>query len=250
MLLWIKSFAPLHDNTRTKPLMVSVGLSCSPCENAQPLTVFLGIYIMTKFIEIPANKSSIAKRRNVLGVGINDAWYLTQPKIDGKIIMCKYYQTWMNMLKRCYCKKLHKRRPTYIDCMVCNDWLKFSNFKSWMETKDWENKHLDKDLKVLGNKLYSPNTCCFTSNKVNNILAHAFNKKGNITKGVIKYGKKFKSSCMDEYGNHLRSIETFSTESEAHEMWRTIKKKVILKVANLPENLEIKEYIIKQSLLI
>ena len=105
----------------------------------------------------------------VYGVGTNDAGYAIQVMesvrgANGKpkqriIWFCPFYRRWVHMLERCYSERYQEKKPTYIGCTVCEEWLRFSNFKSWMETQDWEGKHLDKDLLVEGNKIYSPDTC-------------------------------------------------------------------------------------------
>ena len=51
-----------------------------------------------------------------------------------------------------------------------------------MEQQDYIGKVLDKDLKVTGNKIYSPETCLFISPKVNGylIIKHGRNTSGFI----------------------------------------------------------------------
>lgn len=98
----------------------------------------------------------------VYGVGINDADY-TVATGDGP--MCSYYVRWFSMLQRCYDEGALSRDPSYRGVTVCEEWLIFSNFKAWMETKDWEGKCLDKDLK--GGVVYSPETCLFISQDLN-----------------------------------------------------------------------------------
>lgn len=123
----------------------------------------------------------------VCGVGVNDAEYITQPKINGKQVCCPFYRVWHDMLTRCYSKKHQLKRPTYINCIVCEKWLTFSNFKTWMENQDWEGKHLDKDLLGDG-KLYSPETCCFVEGWLNNLFTNC-NSSGVCyveTKGKFK----------------------------------------------------------------
>ena len=82
-------------------------------------------------------------RKLVHGVGINDADYAvvefeTIGYADGKrkqklVWFCPYYRAWTSMLKRCYSIKSQERQPTYKGCSVTDEWLTFSNFKSWME---------------------------------------------------------------------------------------------------------------------
>lgn len=107
----------------------------------------------------------------VYGIGINDADYpVNITEGEGKqrkiIWRCAYYQKWVNMLDRVNGSHY---RPSYVETSVCEDWLNFSAFKSWMEQQDWQGKELDKDLKGDGT-LYSPETCVFVSKKVNMLV--------------------------------------------------------------------------------
>jgi hypothetical protein len=131
------------------------------------------VNMQNQFIEKPASKKSIAFRKPVHGVGINDADYEIHPTINGKKAMCKYYRSWHSMLERCYSKKVQARQPAYKGCTVCDEWLTFSNFKSWMIKQEWQGKALDKDIRVKGNKVYSPETCMFVTAKENTVEALA-----------------------------------------------------------------------------
>jgi len=84
-----------------------------------------------------------------------------------KGINTKCYQTWSDMLRRCYNAVLHKKFPTYKDCTVCTSWLNFQNFASWFDLNYIEGCELDKDLRVAGNKVYSPSTCMFVTQAEN-----------------------------------------------------------------------------------
>jgi len=84
----------------------------------------------------------------------------------------KSYSTWANMLQRCYSKTYHAKKPTYIECYVTEEWLNFQNFAEWFEKnynpEIMERWSLDKDILVKGNKVYSPETCCFVPYEINN----------------------------------------------------------------------------------
>lgn len=122
----------------------------------------------------------LKKNKLVYGVGVNDADYVVQKferigyeagKIKLNLVwVCPYYSIWMAMLKRCYSAKYQESRPTYTGCTVATEWLTFSNFKSWMEKQDWQNKHLDKDLLFEGNKVYNSDTCMFVTQLVNSFI--------------------------------------------------------------------------------
>lgn len=136
------------------------------------------------FKEIPKNNYSSAKRKPVLGVGINDADYKTIYEEEGNKYRCPFYVKWKDMLRRCYSEKVHKNRPTYKGCTVCEEWVIFSNFKRWMEQQEWEGNHLDKDLKVKGNKVYSPDHCLFVSPLVNGLIHENKKTRGKYPLGV------------------------------------------------------------------
>ena len=138
-------------------------------------------------MDMSKRKSNVKGKKLVYGVGINDADYATQIKKtigyeNGKqkqklIWSCHFYEKWKSMLERCYSERFKIKFPTYKDCTVCEEWLTFSNFKSWMEEQDWQGKELDKDLLVVGNKIYSPQTCCFLTKMINTFIMDRENSK-------------------------------------------------------------------------
>lgn len=87
----------------------------------------------------------------------------------------KAYDTWSNMIFRCYSEKSFIDHPTYRDCTVCDEWHNFQNFAKWFYDNYIEGCHLDKDIKIKGNRIYSPDACLFVSIKENNIEAKAKN---------------------------------------------------------------------------
>jgi len=158
-----------------------------------------------------------------LGVGIMDADYPVQPLLpNGKIDRCPFYVTWINMLGRCFSEEYKQKRPSYKECSVCEEWLTFSNFKSWMEQQDWYGKCLDKDLLVYQNKVYSPETCVFVTNDVNGFMTKSNKTRGNYPLGVTfqKDCNKFRPRC----GKTFR-LGLFSTPEAAHKAWQKEKIK-------------------------
>ena len=91
------------------------------------------------------------------------------------------YQTWHNMLTRCYNKKYQEKYPTYKECYVCNRWLLLSNFVEDFKLINGYNENkilnhelcLDKDIKSDGkNKEYSLKNCMFVSASENSKQAN------------------------------------------------------------------------------
>lgn len=165
------------------------------------------------------------------GVGVNDANYQvrTTKVVSGKRVIvfdCPFYRTWKNMLRGCYSKTKANslRNKSYLSCIVCSEWLIFSNFKYWMEQQEWEGKYLDKDLTYLGSNLYSPETCCFISREINNFLTHCKRKDG-IPLGVCKL-KTGKFKAQISYKNKTESLGEFNCPSQAHFTW--LKYKIMI----------------------
>ena len=166
----------------------------------------------------------------IYGIGVNDALYKTvvyEGDTNNKKIVwvCPYFMRWKNMLKRCYCLSHLKAHPSYIGCSVCEEWLIFSNFKSWMETQDWEGKVLDKDLLVYQNKTYSPETCVFIEEPLNLFLTKRFNGRGDFLLGVdyVKNRNKFRARIKDIITHKEVHLGYFISEVEAHKCWQKAK---------------------------
>lgn len=79
------------------------------------------------------------------------------------------YIAWSGMIYRCYNDEFKRKHKTYKDCYCVDDWHNFQIFADWFESEvrklDEVPKviHVDKDIRVKGNKLYSPDTCMLVS---------------------------------------------------------------------------------------
>jgi len=186
---------------------------------------------LNTFIEVPATKQSFAQRKLVYGFGINDAKYFTQRKINGSRLMCPYYQKWVAMIERCYSERLHKTRPTYIGCSVCDEWKVFSNFKTWMSSKDWQGMDLDKDLLSPGNKIYSPEFCILIPASINTLLIDCGSNKGDYPTGVSfhKSSGKYGAYCRTEGDQNWLGL--FKTPELASLAYREFKSDYIISIA-------------------
>lgn len=177
-------------------------------------------------------------KKLVYGVGINDAGYVVQRRetigyVNGKrkekqVWVCPYYIAWVNMLSRCYSVKFQERNPTYKGCGVSDEWLTFSNFKSWMEKQNWEGNQLDKDLLFEGNKIYSAETCVFVTRLVNMFTKDQAAARGEWLIGVCwtKRDGKFIAQCSNPFTKKIEKLGYFDCEQEAHETW--LKRKLEL----------------------
>ena len=137
------------------------------------------------FIYKEPDRRSIKGRRLVYGVGINDANYQTQPKIDGKQVKCPIYRLWNHIFERCYDPKALAKRPKYIGCTVDKKWHSFMAFRKWiLEQPEWEGLQIDKDLLVSGNKIYGPDTCLLVSHSVNCFMTEVKVTNSGLPLGV------------------------------------------------------------------
>jgi hypothetical protein len=200
---------------------------------------------MNTFVEIKASNSSLTKRSLVCRVGINDSWYRTHSVINNVRVVCPYYSIWSAMIKRCYESKVENKNPSYIGCTVCDSWHTFSNFRSWMILQDYTNKQLDKDILVFGNKIYSPDTCLFVSQKINTLIKNSSVKKGSHPVGISWYSrdKCYRAYCHN--GVKLVHLGYFDTEDEAVRVYKDFKSNVILEVANNEEDLVVRQALLR-----
>lgn len=166
----------------------------------------------------------------VHGVGINDAIYsVTANKVvDGRKTqswICPIYLAWRSMIGRCYSDLCQEKHPTYRGCSVSAEWLTFSKFHSWMSVQDYAGNHLDKDILVPGNKVYSEESCVFVSPKLNTFLNSLSASRGQWPIGVYchKPSGKFNALCRNPFTGKQESLGLFESPEEAHEKWRARK---------------------------
>lgn len=179
------------------------------------------------------------QRKLSYGVGVNDADYAVQLRRkfldeNGKLVSrivweCPFWASWISMLERCYSEALQKKFPTYKDCYVCDEWLLFSNFRLWMEQHEWQNRSLDKDLLVYGNKVYSPDTCMFIPQQINLLIQEK--KRGTLTGLAINRPKtRFQATVQDQTSNKSLTLGTYDTLFEAKNVWIAKKIEIAIKL--------------------
>lgn len=119
---------------------------------------------MVNFREVALPLTYKTRNRLVCGIGINDAWYITERKEEGVVVKCPYSVKWKCMLTQV--GKLVKRSGLPATEFICEGWLKFSNFRFWMEQQDWK----DKEFKLKDTYPYSPANCTFIPSRKNNLV--------------------------------------------------------------------------------
>lgn len=165
--------------------------------------------------------------KSVFGIGcVGDGKYLTRENGINTI----HYNTWHDMLKRCYNEASKDKFPAYFGiCKVCNHWLNMQNFSEWFDEKKYEcgeRLHIDKDILYVGNKIYSPNTCILVPQRINMLFMNKSNRF-NLPNGIepLKSGKYSAS-----YGG--KKIGTYNTIEEAIMAHEIERQKAVIKITN------------------
>ena len=176
---------------------------------------------------MPQGPKKRRSKRLVVGHGIKGN-AITQGA-NGKRL--KSYYVWKSMLQRCYSIKVHTRRPTYIGCTVCEEWKDFGTFQTWFDANYREGFALDKDILVLGNKVYSPATCVLVPQEINSLLTDSGGARGLWPQGVhLSTSGRYQARCC-RYEQARKFLGTFDTPEEAFAIYRAYKLKHIAKVA-------------------
>lgn len=176
----------------------------------------------------------------VYGWGILDVDYPVTKHIDGKQHMDEIYGVWRDMIYRCTSKK--ERLRNYWDCSVCEEWRYFSNFKDWCEKQDYKGMSLDKDLKIPGNKVYSPEACMFVPQRINCSVLLSEGSRGDLPLGVrrmkrydkLGYGKPYSSQGSVREGGKSKFVHLgYSFDPmECHRWWQSFKIDQMIKLYN------------------
>ena len=162
----------------------------------------------------------------------------------------KIYEIWRGMLERCYNEKERYRNPTYGDCRVCEEWYNFSNFSKWYEENyyeiDNEKMHLDKDILIKGNKVYSPQTCVFVPERINELFTKSNKVRGSYPIGVSwkKKNNKFQVQCsvIENGKKTMKYLGLYTNIEEAFQVYKEFKENYIKQIADeykpyIPEKL-------------
>lgn len=172
----------------------------------------------------------------VYGIGIKGLAY---PVWDGKKLL-KEYTVWADMLRRC-CDKNASKNPAYIGVTCSENFKSYSFFYEWCQQQkgfgnvDEKGKfwHLDKDLLIKGNKLYSEDTCVFIPSNINCLLTRRGNDRGEYPIGVSRSSgsNTFRVQCNNGYGKIVH-IGCFQTQEEAFQAYKVFKEQLIKAVAD------------------
>lgn len=172
-----------------------------------------------------SNVALKAIRKIKYGVAYNDFDGCTT---GGESQALMSYQVWNSMIKRCYSGKYQTRGKSYIGCRVCDEWLRYSNFKKWFDENYVNGCELDKDILVKDNKVYSPDTCCFVPKRINSLFVRSYKPK-SLPAGVWKSKKRFLAKFV--CGDKIHYLGLFKTVDEASTAYKQAKESTIKEIA-------------------
>lgn len=162
-----------------------------------------------------------SQKRLLYGVAYNDLIEETNTQA---------YKIWKHVLSRCCSETFKKKHPTYYDCTICEEWLTFSNFKRWFDENYIVGWDIDKDVITKGNKVYSPQTCCFLPTEINRALGLSRNARGNNPIGVRNFRNHYKVNII--LHNKSTHIGVFKTKEEAFYAYKQAKESYIKSLAD------------------
>lgn len=129
--------------------------------------------------------------------------------VNGRIT--DQYNTWSNIILRCYSDKHRYLFESYPECEICEEWCNFQIFAKWYDENYYPVEgrlHIDKDVLVSGNKIYSPDKCLLLPQRINMIFMSKPNKQC-LPSGI----RKIKSGYVATYNG--KRIDTYKTLEEA-----------------------------------
>lgn len=141
----------------------------------------------------------------------------------------KIYQVWCSMLQRCYSPNTEYVKRNYKDCEVSDYFKIFPQFLEWWKMKSegiTVDLHLDKDILIKGNRIYSETTCTLVPREVNTLLIKRNKARGEYPIGVTycKKSKKYKAqfskfsviTCLGSHDNVESAFLAYKTAKEAY----------------------------------
>lgn len=143
------------------------------------------------------------------------------------------YVAWVGMLERCYNNLTQSSRKAYIGCSVDVEWHNFNTFATWYKNQNGYGKgfHLDKDLTVFGNRVYSENTCALIPSAVNKLLELRENGRGDNPLGVHWCVTNKSYIAQVHRGSGKPYIGSYSNKEDAFYAYKVEKELYIKKVA-------------------
>ncbi len=170
----------------------------------------------------------------IYGIGFNDRTYAARS--GGKQL--RAYDIWQKMIYRCT-EKFQTKYPTYLGTTCSENFKSYTFFYEWCQEQigfgrvDERGKiwHLDKDILVRGNKIYSEETCVFIPSRINTFLIKRDSKRGEMCIGVYRSKRGgFIAQCNKGTGRQVY-LGCYDTEEKAFQSYKLFKENLAIILA-------------------
>ena len=176
------------------------------------------------------------------------------------LTMDMLFSAYRRMYYRCYRENNHQSHPWNTNSTICAEQLNDSNHDDngfynfciqyidhYYEIEGEGSMHLDKDILVKNNRVYSPSTCCIVPPKINDMFGGSSKKADNgLPKGVSYSEKtgKYKPQISNIDGKQLTNIGWYETPEEAQKVYADHRRCLIIATADKYKDL-IPDYVYK-----
>lgn len=174
----------------------------------------------------------------ILDFKLSDGKWANRPYVDGRQQFTLSGVKWSNIINKCKIDgSIQRRDPSYIGCV--NRFSDYQQFVEWHVSQigygnideNGDTWHIDKDLLIKYNKIYSSDTCILLPRELNCLLeVHSINR-GNYPIGVDYYKPNDMFRAAMKCGKTRKHIGYFSTPEEAFARYRVCKLEFIHKQA-------------------
>ena len=166
------------------------------------------------------------KAPSVCGVGFIGSNDLIKPT-DEKSYIC-----WNSILERSYAYHNLEHHPSYFGAMICKEWEGYTVFKKWFDENYIEGFHLDKDILLKNNIIYSPETCCFVPPEINCIFASLSHSRNSLPLGVSYSEERRKYVAQIGRGKKTKLLGRFNNVEDAFNAYKQAKEQSLRDIAN------------------
>lgn len=125
-------------------------------------------------------------------------WAVTGIGTDGKYADTRSGSIHRGIKERCHKGSDYQRKfPSYSNCSMSEEFLDFQFFVEWHMKQaafGMDGFHIDKDILIPGNKVYSQDTCCLVPGIINLLMVRHTDAKTDMPLGVqLTDSKKYKA---------------------------------------------------------
>lgn len=187
-----------------------------------------GVFLQSPYCHLNGNGCPFCtqeqQRSGVYGTGRFDS------SLTGQKSQCE--KIWRGMMDRGYSVIVKSRGKSYIETSVSEQWHSFECFKSWFDRHYIEGWDLDKDILVKGNKIYSPETCCFVPPEINRSITSSKTTRGQYPIGVSLDKRTGRFIAKIQIGKKQHYLGCFDTINEAFNAYKAEREKHIRNLAD------------------